>query len=79
MTREESIMNLACLSFAIGQTHPEESAFNNIEAIIRYSNAFSRWEYQNVLRLPNGWEDYMANGGEDYESIIYQWAKDFTI
>lgn len=70
-------INLTCLAFAIGQRNPKESAFSNVEAIAKYVKSFNTWEKENVLSLPNGWEDYMENGGDDYESVIYEWAKSF--
>ncbi len=77
---EDSKMNLVCLACAIGQLNPEASVFPyTAESIVNYVNAFDSWEANNVLCLPNGWEDYMDNGGKDYESVIYEWAKDFAI
>lgn len=72
-------INLVFMAFAIGQTHPNDSALICAERIIEYSKAFTSWEVQNVLSLENGWETYQENGGEDYESIIYEWAERFEI
>lgn len=75
----QSEINLAFMAFAIGQTHPNDSAFICAERIVDYTRKFTEWEQQNVLSLEDGWESYMENGGEDYESTIYEWAKEFEI
>lgn len=72
-------INQICLTFAIGQLHPDASAFTNLEAVNKHVRAFNNWEKENVLCLANGWEGYTVNGGEDYETVIYEWAKNFRL
>lgn len=72
-------INLACMAFAAGQIFNEHSALTSAEKIAIQAKAFSKWERNNVLCQKNGWEDYMANGGEDYESTIYEWAKKISL
>ena len=72
-------INLAFMAFAIGQTHPNDSAFICAESIVDYAQEFTEWEQKNVLSLKDGWETYMENGGEDFESVIYEWANEFII
>lgn len=72
-------INLACMAFAAGQIFNEHDAFNCAEKIITQAKAFTRWEKNDILSQKNGWEDYMANGGEDYESTIYEWAKKISL
>ena len=79
MEMTSSEINLAFMAFAIGQTHPNDSALICAESIVDYAKRFTEWEQQNVLSLKDGWETYMENGGEDFESVIYEWAKEFSI
>lgn len=72
-------INLACMAFAAGQIFNEHSAFASAEKIIVQVKAFTKWERNNILCQKNGWEDYMANSGEDYESTIYEWAKKISL
>lgn len=72
-------INLASIAFAIGQQDPKGSIFNDMALLIKYVESFNDWEKKNVLCLPNGWEDYTKNGGNDYESAIYEWTKDFWL
>lgn len=76
---EDEKINLACLAFAIGQLHPNESAFYHVERIVSYVEAFNYWEKKNVRSLPNGWEGYTDQHGKDYEEVIYEWAKDIEL
>lgn len=72
-------INLVNMAFAIGQINQDESLSVHAERVIDYAKAFTSWEVENVLRLENGWETYMENDGEDYESVIYEWAEKFRI
>jgi hypothetical protein len=72
-------INLVNMAFAIGQINQDESFSVHAERVIDYAKAFTSWEVKNVLCLENGWETYMENGGEDYESVIYEWAEKFRI
>lgn len=67
------------LGVAIGQLHPDFEPWSNIEGLVEYSKAFTKWEKENVFSLENGWETHQEQGGEDYESTIYNWAKDFEV
>lgn len=69
-------VNLAIMAFAIGQIYSNDTLVC-VEKIIEYAEEFTLWEAKNVLSLENGWETYMENGGEDYESTIYKWAEEF--
>lgn len=72
-------INLACMAFAAGQIFNEHSAVTCAEKIVVQAKAFTKWERSNVFCHKNGWEDYMANGGEDYESTIYEWARKISL
>lgn len=72
-------INLAMMSFAIGQQNPEASIFSNMESIFKYVKSFNDWEKNHVLSYPNGWEDYTDKYGKDYEEIIYEWAKEYWL
>lgn len=74
-----SEINLAFMAFAIGQINPNDSAFMCAESIVDYARRFTEWEEQNVLSLEDGWGTYMENGGEDFESTIYEWAEEFRL
>lgn len=77
MTNKE--INLAKLSFTVGQISEDfDMSCGDIERLINYANSFTVWEENNILPLPNGWEDYTVNGGDDYESVIYQWSQKFV-
>lgn len=77
MTNKE--INLAQLTFAVGQACGDyDMSRKDIEALVNCANEFTEWEKKNVLSLPNGWEDYIANGGDDYESVIYKQAEEFV-
>lgn len=77
MTNKE--INLAKLSFTVGQISEDfDMSCRDIEELINYANSFTVWEENNILSLPNGWEDYTVNGGDDYEFLIYQWAQKFV-
>lgn len=77
MTNKE--INLAQLAFAVGQACSNyDMSRQDVEALVDCANEFTEWEKKNVLSLPNGWEDYIANGGDDYESVIYKQAEEFV-
>ncbi len=72
-------LNFIMLGVAIGQCHPDLEPGSYMLELIGYAEHFDLWEKKCVLSLPNGWESYMEQGGEDYESTIYKWAKDFEV
>ena len=72
-------INLAQLAYAIAQNNPDAGLSVHVEAVIDYARKFTSWEAKNVLCLENGWETYMKDNGEDYESVIYEWADKFII
>lgn len=72
-------INVVNMVLAIGQINQDKSLSIYAERIIDYAKAFTSWEVKNVLCLDNGWETYMERGGEDYESVIYEWAENFRI
>ena len=72
-------INVVNMAFAIGQINQDKSLSVHAEKIIDYAKEFTSWEARNVLCLDNGWGTYMENGGEDYESVIYEWAENFRI
>lgn len=77
--KTSSEINLAFMAFAIGQINPNDSVFMCAESIVDYARRFTEWEEQNVLSLEDGWGTYMENGGEDFESTIYEWAEEFRL
>lgn len=71
-------INLVNMAFAIGQRNQSDSVLMSAERIIEYAKEFTEWEFK-ILSLEEGWATYMDNGGEDYESAIYEWAKKFKL
>lgn len=71
-------INLVNMAYAIGQTHQSDSVLMATERIVEYAKKFTEWESK-ILSLPEGWGTYMENGGEDYESAIYEWANEFQL
>lgn len=77
MTNKE--INLVRLAFAVGQICGDyDMTCKDVEALVDCANNFTEWEKENVLSLPNGWEDHINNGGDDYESAIYNHAREFA-
>lgn len=74
---KDNNVNAIYLAAAIGQLHPDFDLWSHLNCLMYYAKRFNEWERKNVLCLPNGWEDYTLNGGSDYESVIYEWAKGF--
>ena len=72
-------INMAMLGVFIGQLNEDIEPWLYIEEIVKYAQAFTKWEKENVLSLEDGWETYQDQGGEDFESTIYQWAKEFEV
>lgn len=77
--KKNTKINFIMLGVAIGQCHPELEPGSYIEQLVNYAECFDLWEKQEVLSLPDGWESFQERGGEDYESAIFRWAKDFEI
>lgn len=50
-----------------------------MEELVKYAKRFTKWEKEKVLSLPDGWESYQEQGGNDYESEIFEWAKEFEV
>ena len=75
---EHKDINLARIAFAAGQYFDDDLSCKDTEDLIATAESFTEWEKKNVLSLPNGWDDYTDNGGDDYESEIYKWAKEYV-
>lgn len=71
--------NMICMTAVLIELNPNGSIFKHVKEFIEHVDGFTAWETENVLCLENGWETYMENGGEDYESVIYEWAEKFRI
>lgn len=76
---KQSDINSIVLGIAIGQCHPELEPGSHMEELVKYAKKFTKWEKENVLSLPDGWESYQEQGGNDYESEIFEWAKEFEV
>lgn len=77
MTNET--INLARLAYMVGQiSECCDLTGKDTENLIEYAKKFTAWEEKNVLTLPNGWEDYINRGNDDYESLIYKKAEEFV-
>lgn len=50
-----------------------------MEELVKYAKRFTKWEKENVLSLQDGWGSYQEQGGNDYESEILEWAKEFEV
>lgn len=70
--------NLARLAYMVGQiSECYDLTGKDTENLIEYAEKFTAWEKENVLTLPNGWENYIDQGNDDYESLIYKKAEEF--
>lgn len=72
-------INSVVLGVAIGIYHPDIEPGSCMEQLVDFAKKFTKWEKEKILSLPDGWESWQEQGGNDYESEIFEWAKEFEV